>query len=167
MNRRSQMGGKTRSISTAEEFWPRVEARSPTECWPYLRVIGKGGYGTILWSGRWTHAHRVALMLTAGEPTPEQPWALHHCDNPPCCNPAHLMWGTAKENHEQMWSRGRGVRHGQKGELNVKAKLAEQDVRMIRELYPAWTLKQIASQFGVSFSTIQRIVTKQYWPHVK
>lgn len=31
----------------------------------------------------------------------------HSCDNPPCCNPAHLLVGTAAQNAQDMAERGR------------------------------------------------------------
>ena len=109
------------------------------------------------------HAHRVALLLTVGDPPEGKKWGLHLCDNPPCCNPRHLAWGSPKENSAQMWSRGRGRRHGLPGESNHKAKLTVEQVEEIRRCYPAMTLKQLAARFGVHFSTIGRITRNEHW----
>jgi hypothetical protein len=43
------------------------------------------------------YAHRVAYELFVG-PVPDGMFVCHRCDNPPCCNPAHLFIGTAKDN---------------------------------------------------------------------
>jgi hypothetical protein len=51
-------------------------------------------------------AHRMALILSSGK-NPEGMCACHHCDNPPCCNPLHLFWGTDQDNAADRGSKGR------------------------------------------------------------
>ena len=34
---------------------------------------------------------------------------MHLCDNPPCCNPAHLRVGTHGDNMQWMHNQGRAV----------------------------------------------------------
>ncbi len=51
-------------------------------------------------------AHRYAWILTHGEPEAGQ-HVLHKCDNPPCCNPAHLRLGTHDQNMAEMAAKGR------------------------------------------------------------
>jgi len=55
-------------------------------------------------------ASRVAYYLSTGiDPTGDSV-VRHLCDNPPCCNPAHLQVGTTKDNNNDKSSRGRGRR---------------------------------------------------------
>ncbi len=71
----------------------------------------------------WVFAHRLAYMTAHGVDLPKEVLVLHHCDNPPCCNPAHLRPGTNAENHRDMEIRGRmqtGENH-RKAARNAKA----------------------------------------------
>jgi hypothetical protein len=54
-------------------------------------------YGQISDQNRRHRAHRLAYELWVG-PIPQGLSVLHKCNNPPCCNPAHLFVGTQKEN---------------------------------------------------------------------
>lgn len=92
----------------AERFWEKVDRRSPDECWPWLgRARTSFGYGAFaIGRDRANRAHRIAWELTNG-PVPVGLSALHRCDNPPCCNPAHLFLGTQADNIADMVAKGR------------------------------------------------------------
>jgi hypothetical protein len=51
------------------------------------------------------YAHRVAWQLTHGPITGDQ-HVLHACDNPGCCNPAHLFLGNQDLNMKDAASKG-------------------------------------------------------------
>jgi transcriptional regulator with XRE-family HTH domain len=94
------------------KFWdfvdkdgPEVAGRSHLgRCWVWTGPANekRGGYG------RWRRAlaHRHSWELANG-PIPDGLWILHHCDNPPCVNPAHLYAGTHLDNMRDMAERGR------------------------------------------------------------
>lgn len=69
-----------------------------TGCWVWTARTTLKGYG-ILSVGERDHAraHRFSYEEFKGS-IPKGKMALHHCDNPPCCNPEHLYVGTAKDN---------------------------------------------------------------------
>ncbi len=77
----------------------------PEGCWPWIGSTNRRGYGW--WSGDGDRglAHRVALSRAQNPPSSEM-LACHHCDNPPCCNPGHLYWGTAADNARDASERG-------------------------------------------------------------
>lgn len=64
------------------------------------------GYGQFHIGKRNFSAHRVAYTLERGE-IPVGMCVCHHCDNPVCCNPAHLFVGTHRDNVLDKWNKGR------------------------------------------------------------
>jgi len=88
---------------------------------------------------------------------------MHTCDNPPCCNPAHLRIGTTADNVRDKWAKGRGGVNRTRGEDRPGAKLRESDVRDIRALLGAVPQTEIARRFGVGKSTVGAIATGDSW----
>jgi hypothetical protein len=94
------------TMNTESDFWERVQRGAAEDCWPWARGCDSRGYGTFWFQGKQHGAHRMAFAFTHG-PIPRGIWVLHHCDNPPCCNPAHLFLGVAADNTADMWEKGR------------------------------------------------------------
>lgn len=93
-------------------FWRCVRKNEdPNVCWPWLKQRDRQGYGRTWFAGKTHGAHRVVFYLIHGH------WPLvarHSCDNPPCCNPLHILDGTHADNSADMVERGRsasGDRH--------------------------------------------------------
>lgn len=82
--------------------------RTPTECWPWPGNRTLAGYGQISSGTRpGTGAgipHYVHRIMMGSPPGLE---IMHKCDNPPCCNPAHLKAGTHEDNMRDMSNKGR------------------------------------------------------------
>lgn len=104
------MSRPARPISV--RFWEKVDkSAGPDECWLWTGTTRSDGYGVMqigtLAEPKMIRTNRLALELATGEPVPDELHACHHCDNPPCVNPAHLYAGTRLENMRDMVERRR------------------------------------------------------------
>lgn len=123
------------------------------------------GYGAFSLSGKLLKAQRYAFQEFFGE-IPDGLGALHHCDNPPCCNPTHLFAGTDADNMADKMAKGR--HRYPVGEEASWAKLSAADVIDIRRRLTALETQQsIADLFGVARDTIGRIKRGQNWKHLE
>jgi hypothetical protein len=95
------------AASLEQRFWSKVDRRSDSECWPWLGYRNPKGYGRFTAAGRGVPAARIAWCLASGTDFPAGLLACHRCDNPPCCNPAHIWPGTHAENQRDMALKGR------------------------------------------------------------
>lgn len=136
-------------------FWKKVERRGPNECWPWLGWRNQSGYGQFHVSGRLRlPAHVYAWKITHGDLPPDKPWGLHHCDNPPCCNPSHIFPGTSQDNVRDRHAKGRDA----KGNRHGMTKLSEEDIVTIRRrLSMGDRYDDIARDFHVAKVTIASI----------
>lgn len=158
----------------AERFWPKVDVAGPDDCWEWQGARFPSGYGFIhagaLYTSnkRFVKAHRLSWEIHNG-PLPPGANVLHHCDNPPCVNPAHLYMGTRADNARDRGQRMRGREHRQRGESNRNARLTEADVRaIIAELQklPRRSQTSIAAQFGIKQAQVSRIMRRENWTHL-
>lgn len=91
----------------------RLDARvdrsgGPDACWPWMGARNEHGYGVLRVDGRNERTHRLALRREEPDPGPDIK-VLHSCDNPPCCNPSHLRYGSQGDNIMDAIERGRRV----------------------------------------------------------
>lgn len=126
-------------------FWRRVDKSGGAEaCWPWLGAK-TGGYGTVRMVGEMQRAHRVAFVLANGPPLAH---VLHRCDNPPCCNPAHLFDGSDADNVADMVAKRR---HG-------AVKLTERQERIAAVMLARGADRRaVANLFGVSYGHAGRL----------
>jgi hypothetical protein len=188
------LGAASEEGALMERFWSKVDKRGPDECWEWRGHRLRAGYGRFGRAGRFPcgqSAHRISWFLTNG-PIPDGFVIRHSCDNPPCCNPAHLIAGTYKENTADMLAKGRhphgethysktrpekvirGDRHYLRknpqrvaGSANPFAKLDERRVRQLRfEVEAGRAIAAVAADYGVSASNVYLIVRRKAWGHV-
>lgn len=141
-------------------FWSKVEVlQSKNVCWEWTGCKSHWGYGDFKLDGASTPAHRVAVQL-AGVKLGSDDVVMHSCDNPACCNPAHLLVGTHATNVADRVAKRRSAA----GARNGRAKLSEEQVIAIRA--DERTLTEVAKDYGVCIATISHIRKRKIWQHI-
>lgn len=164
-----------------EHFWSKID-KSPGQgtqgdCWEWKAGRIPQGYGAFGIRRKNFPAHRIAYLITHGCIDNEK-CVCHTCDNPPCCNPAHLWEGTLTENAHDMQRKGRkfmGAKASDlmklkavRGEAQGISKITAQAVREIRRKFnpPNINLVTLAREYGVRKQTIKQVVSRMTWRHV-
>lgn len=144
-------------------FWSKVDkSGGPDACWPARgEVLKKCGHVRIRINYVKYQAHRVAYYLTHGT----LPGGLkavqgglvvrHKCDNPVCCNPAHLLLGTLGDNTQDM--------HDRQRHTIQRRKLSPEKVAEARCMRKTMSLIDVAAYFGVSKSTMSVALSGKTW----
>lgn len=97
-----------------QRFWSKVDRSAGLfGCWEWQGGKSGQGYGRFKVAGRLWSPHRIAVAAIDGGIPPSASYhgfvVMHSCDNPSCCNPAHLKIGTHSENVRDMDRKGRRV----------------------------------------------------------
>lgn len=145
-------------------FWSKVDVLAPEQCWEWQGSLHTSGYGRFkIASYETAMASRVSLVIHTGSDELDL-LALHTCDNPKCCNPHHLYWGTHQQNMHDKIRRGRSYSGDQSGVNNGAAKLSSEQVAIIvQRLQEGWNNKQIANDLPVTHSMVSKIRLGHMW----
>lgn len=148
---------------TPEAFWLSLDRSGPDAeglgpCWVWTR--GRCGnhrpwerrYGSAVVDGVKGMAHQLAWSLTNG-PVPSRLLVLHKCDNPPCCNPAHLEVGTQLTNRRQAAKRERTC--GKLDTLDIHVAYARGESQ-----------RSIADRLGVARNSVVCVLSGVTFHHV-
>lgn len=149
-------------VTPEELFWAKVDkSGGPEACWPWTAALTSWRYGHFhcrKW-GKDYMSHRLAWEFTNG-PIPAGMLIQHTCDNPPCCNVAHMRLGTNETNMQDMVVKGRKA-----------TKLNADQVREIRRILASpdfrGTNTELGMQFGISASQVSTIKRRRQWTHIK
>lgn len=145
-----------------KNFWKKVIKTE--SCWLWSAST-KGGYGCFGVDGKTLSSHRISWEIVNGK-IPDGMDCLHKCDVPSCVNPSHLFIGTHKDNMDDMSIKGR--KFILKGILNGQSKLTDKKVKEIRKFRSEYgtSYRVLGKDFGVSYTTIKRVIKNECWSHV-
>jgi len=139
-----------------DRFWSKVDIKGLNDCWEWTAYISPKRRGHCRVNGKFMEAHRAVGIDKYG-PLPTNVLVRHTCDNTICCNPNHLLIGSAQDNVDDRESRNRGA----KGIKNGMAKLTEDQVKDIRD--SKLSGPKLARIYNVSDTTIYDIKNKNKW----
>jgi predicted XRE-type DNA-binding protein len=144
-------------------FYSSLKTIGNRDCWITPKKPSSGGYCYVSVRGVPYAAHRLSYAWRYGI-DPGEMLVCHKCDNPPCCNPAHLFLGTSADNTRDAQDKGR-LAHGSR---TGTAKLTESQVAQIRRMLSEsiYDQQQIAQMFGISTSLVSAIKQGATWRHV-
>lgn len=171
--------GPDEGMTRLEAFWTYVEIKDRDECWPWQGYL-RNGYG-VFRLGKQYRVNRLMWVLYNMKDLQGDDLVLHHCDNPPCCNPYHIYKGDKSDNIQDAWNRNRmpddfddRVSAGRLSKSSKhrslvarKARIARGDkvpdktqLDTIRRLYKSgkYTQSQLGDMFGIGQFTVSRII---------
>lgn len=128
--------------------WNSVDrSGGPDAGWPFNGRRGKRGYGRATVNGRDVQVTRIAYESHFGV-APGSFLVCHRCDNPPCCNPAHLFLGTDLDNARDAAAKGRKKGQPRRFDHQEAASLIEQ----------GQSYERVAARLGVHHISVRRAV---------
>jgi hypothetical protein len=94
----------------------------------------------------------MAWRLTHGDPG--DAFLCHRCDNPPCCNPAHLFLGTQIDNMRDSVLKNRAG----------MAQLSTSDVEeLLRQWHAGASRAELSERFSISYAHACKIIKRRAW----
>jgi hypothetical protein len=141
----------------AERFWANIDKRGHDECWGWKAHTNDAGYGMLGLGNKSVRAHRFSYELHYG-PIPNGLHVCHKCDNPPCCNPAHLFLGDDIANIQDKVEKGRARRPQGKG--RGYSAFTNEQAQELREQFERAnvSMRKFAQMHNVNRATMRNII---------
>lgn len=144
-SRRTYHGGFI-TLPLGQRLWAQIQRGAPDDCWPFTGGTTKFGYGQISYENHPRMAHRLVYEQMKGE-IPDGQIVRHTCDNPPCCNPAHLILGSHADNARDKVERDRAARLW---DISTTKLTDDQVLDIVRRFKDGEGSAILASEFGVT-----------------
>jgi hypothetical protein len=140
----------------AEKFFSKL-LENEEGCKLWTAATHRQGYGmvsvynTLLQTRQMQVTHRVAMMLHLERELQPEEFVVHEfCDNQLCCNPEHMIVGTAHDRNRVQYAKGRRPVMPKRGDQvkkqNRKYKYSEEDMRFFKYC----TTREIAEKYKLS-----------------
>lgn len=124
----------------------------------------KDGYGRLKYMKKDIRVHRFMLEMKLNKELGSDIVTRHTCNNPPCCNPEHLLEGSSIDNINDKIKSGRCI--GPRGELQWRSKLTKEQVIEIYSLKNIMSKSDLAKRYNVGRLCILKIHNGTNWKHV-
>lgn len=138
--------------------------KTDSGCLEWRGQHDKDGYGRIKYMKKDIRIHRFILEMKSGNLLDTNILTRHTCNNPPCCNPDHLLEGTSQDNVNDRVNSGRS--NCSKGETQWRSKLKNEQVIEIYKLKGTCPSRILGEKFGVSRTCILKIQNGINWRHL-
>jgi len=142
-----------------EKLVANIDIDDETGCWLWTGAAMDSGYARVRVGDSIPLVHRLVFRLVHGE-IPDGKQINHTCHVRNCVNSEHLYAGDQAQNVRDAIRRG-AFHEG-------TSSLTADDVRGIRRKYESGSVSQsdLAAEYGVSESTINRVVNHESWTHI-
>jgi hypothetical protein len=146
-----------------DRFYERVDKTDT--CWLWKGSKQKSGYGRFWVKTDTVSAHVFSCYLSTGKlpNIKDKMICCHSCRNKHCVNPDHLEINTCQKNTNDR------IRDGTlfTGENSVFHKLTREQVELIKIRYSNEKITQtkLAKEFGVTHSTVGKIIRNENWKY--
>lgn len=153
-----------------ERFKKRVREENGCSVWTGACI---NGYPVIRWEKKQVYVRRIVYQLSRAD-VPGDMFVEMTCGNNLCVKQSHMRLISEQtmrvklENNALFGESWHRVRHRGRGGQRGPTKLTTGDVLAVRQRYAAKgsTYQSLAREYGVSASTIGRIIHRKTWAHV-
>jgi len=149
-------------MSIVDEIRARVKVDEETGCWVWQEHTDRDGYGLFWRNAKRYRVHRLMYELHNGE-SPGTLNVCHDCDNPPCCNPAHLWLGTNGDNTRDAMRKGRLAVGDRSGVSRFTIEIVTEAVDRVAR---GESQASVSRSLGISTGALQCVLLGRTWQQV-